>query len=139
VVAVVLVIEARRVDVPAPVPPAEVAAACAALPAALPEQVESQSRRPTSPASSLTAAWGDPAIVLRCGVPRPAALEPTSEVVEVNGVEWFGEPTADGYVFTTTGRVANVEVRVPNAYAPEVNPLTDLAAAVTENIPLLVR
>jgi hypothetical protein len=37
----------------------------------LPEQVEGQQRRDVEPAGPLAAAWGDPAIVLRCGVGPP--------------------------------------------------------------------
>ncbi|KWX09858.1 hypothetical protein TR74_07120, partial [Carbonactinospora thermoautotrophica] len=85
--------------------------------------------------SPLVAAWGDPPIVLRCGVPVPAAYQPTSQVVTINGVDWFPEQLTRGYVFTTVGRVANVEVSVPDAYAPEVNPLVDLAGAVADKVP----
>ena len=111
------------------------ASACAALGPALPASLDGQDRRDTRPDSSLTAAWGAPPIVLRCGVPRPAAYEPTAAVVEVEGVAWLPERTAEGYVFTTTGRVAYVELRVPAAYAPEVNALVDLAPVVRERVP----
>lgn len=82
------------------------------------------------PESGLTAAWGGPAIVLRCGVPVPARLVPTSQLVIVNGVDWFSEQHPDGWTFTATGRQAYVEVVVPAEYAPEVNPLVDLTAPV---------
>jgi hypothetical protein len=49
----------------------------------------------------------------------------------VNGVGWFSEDAEGGVLFTTVGRVVFVEVGVPHAYAPEVNPLVDLAAAVS--------
>ncbi len=82
----------------------------------LPDAVQEGERRPTSPESDLTAAWGDPVIVLRCGVSSPAAYDPTAQLVEVNGVEWFPEELEHGYRFTTFGRSAFVEVTVPDRY-----------------------
>ena len=101
----------------------------------LPGELDGQDRRETRPDSPLTAAWGDPPIVLRCGVPRPAAYNPTATLVEVDGVAWLPERTDEGYVFTTARRVADVEVRVPRAYAPEVDPLVDLAPVIRERLP----
>lgn len=94
-----------------------------------------QALRETGPESSLTAAWGDPAIVVRCGVPRPAALEPTSQLTSVNGVDWFAEELTGGYLFTTYGRQTYVEVSVPADYAPEIAPVTELTTAVAATIP----
>jgi hypothetical protein len=123
------------IDVSPPSPEASAAAACETLAASLPDTVQDGERRETSPESDLTAAWGDPAVVLRCGVSSPAAYEPTAELVEVNGVEWFPEELERGYRFTTFGRSAFVEVTVPDRYRPEVNALVDLAAAVEAAVP----
>ena len=56
--------------------------ACTQLTADLPEQVAEQKSRSTAPESPLTAAWGEPAILLRCGVPRPEALTAASRAGE---------------------------------------------------------
>jgi hypothetical protein len=120
-------------------PPADGPAAqpCAALHRSLPEELDGRERRETSPASQLTTAWGDPAVVLRCGVDRPAALTATSEVLEVDGVEWFLEERPAAFVFTTVGRTPYVQVRVPTATPREraVAPLVDLAGPVEETLP----
>ena len=118
-----------------PAADASTRAVCARVTAALPQSVAGQDRRATTPQGP-TAAWGDPPIVLRCGVPRPAALTPTSQLLTVDGVDWFAEPLTGGYLFTTYGREANVEVAVPAAYAPESGPLADLAAAVAASVPV---
>jgi hypothetical protein len=123
------------IDVSPPSPEASAAAACEALADNLPDTVQDGERRPTSPESELTAAWGNPEIVLRCGVPSPAAYEPTAQLVEVDGVEWFPEELERGYRFTTFGRSAFVEVVVPDRYQPEVNALVDLAPAVDAAVP----
>lgn len=103
---------------------------CADLAAQLPDTLAGQNSRPTDPESVLTTAWGDPAIIVRCGVPRPEALEPTSQLTSVNGVDWFPEELTRGYLFTTYGRRVYVEVTVPDDYAPEIGPVTELSAAV---------
>lgn len=134
-----LLLSARRVAIDVPTPDAASERVCGSFSTVLPRTVEGQGRRAARPRSPLTAAWGDPAIVLRCGVAQPARLELTSELIEVDGVEWFAEQSAEGYVFTTVRRAANVEVRVPRAYAPEVNPLTDFAGAVQARLAPLPR
>lgn len=125
-----------------PEPPGPAAADCRTLHPLLPEEIEGNGREEREPVSEYTAAWGDPPMELRCGVPRPEVLtpgsehyNPTADAVEVNGVEWLLEELPDGYRFTTTGRTAFVEMTVPDRYAPEVGPLTDLAGPVREAVP----
>ncbi len=88
---------------------------CAAVAAAFPAEVARQSRRTTQAGG--TGAWGDPAVVARCGVP---ALAPTEvECLEVDGVGWIPQALSDGTRFTTFGTDPSLEVLVPAAYAPE--------------------
>jgi hypothetical protein len=108
---------------------------CAELLKALPATVMGQGHRTVSPVSALAAAWGNPAIVLRCGVPTPAMLQPTSRCDVVNGVGWFSREDADhNWVFTTIGRTSKVELRVPGNYSPAADALIDVAAAIKDNI-----
>jgi hypothetical protein len=130
------------VKIAAPSPSAKAATLCRSLNRALPGTVDGLSRRTVEPDSGLTAGWGDPTVALRCGVPRPDVLtpgnakyDPTSDAAVVNGVSWLVQQLTDGYRFTTTDRETFVEVTVPGKYAPEVDPLTDLAAAVKKTIP----
>jgi hypothetical protein len=134
------------VSVSPPAPPAAVPELCQALHAALPQAVDGLRQRTTAPASPYTAAWGDPAVVLRCGTPSPDVLtpgnahyNPTTDAAEINGVDWLVEQQPQGaYRFTTTDREAWVEVFVPSKYAPQVNPLTDLAPAINKTLPTTV-
>jgi hypothetical protein len=119
----------RTVAMTDPNPPAAVREACSAVMAALPATVLDQSRRTVEP-GALSAAWGDPTITLRCGVDKPPGLGDASECFEVNGVGWFAEEADGGYLFTTIGRSAYVQVGVPTQYAPEANALVDVAEAV---------
>jgi hypothetical protein len=106
---------------------------CRRLHHALPPAVDGRDSRDTEPASTRTAAWGDPPVVLRCGVRRPAGLTPTSEVIEVDGVAWFLAEREGAFVFTTVGRRPYVEVRVPAETPREqaTAPLVDLAPALS--------
>ena len=114
--------------VPAPsttLAPAQ-APACGALLAALPDEVDpGVRRRPVQDDDGRTAAWGDPAVVLRCGVQESDRPE---EPAQVNGVLWSVRDIGAGFLWTTQGRVPVVSVEVPDAYengAELVNPLAE--------------
>jgi Protein of unknown function (DUF3515) len=124
-----------KVAVSDPAPDAATAAICTNLMGDLPKQVLDQGRRTVEP-GRFSAAWGKPAIVLRCGVGAPPGLTPTSECLEINGVGWFGEEATGGMIFTTIGRPAYVEVLVPTKYAPESGALVDLGGAVAAHDPV---
>lgn len=125
--------------VPVPVPDARTAAYCDALQTQLPQKVDGLSRHDLKPRSRLTAGWGDPSIVMRCGVPRPAVdNDQNADAVEVDGVGWSIEPRSGGsFRLTTTLRQVYVEVTLPKRYAGDLGPLTDLAGAVKHTIPTL--
>jgi hypothetical protein len=111
---------------------------CRNLDEALPSTVDDQERRDPSPESALTAGWGNPAIILRCGVERPEKMSDTeADGVEVNGVGWLLEKQRDGsFRFTTALRKAYVEVSIPeDRTADGLAPLVDLASAVKKTIP----
>jgi hypothetical protein len=116
-------------------PSGPTAAACGELARHLPATVTGQTRRPVDPVSATTAAWGADPVVLRCGVGTPAALLPTSELTTVDGIDWLPEHINHGYRYTTVGRVAGVEVTVPDTYQPEVNALVDLSASILADDP----
>lgn len=129
------------VQVAAPHPDTGTRRLCGALSRRLPARLDGHARRAVSPRSPLTAAWGDPPIVLRCGVPLPAGMAPTAELTVVNGISWFpagsaapGSASGSGpAVFTEVGRQARVEVTVPASgepAAPVLVRLSDLIAAV---------
>lgn len=102
----------------------------------LPSTLDDAVRRDHEPAISTAATWGSPPIVLRCGVPLPAEYRSDAQLFEVNEVAWLAVEGEGGYFFTTVDRVAHVEVAVPDDYTPEAAALADLAAAITEAVPL---
>ena len=125
-----------EVPLPDPAPSGAAAFTCASLHSGLPDHVDGQGVTASTPVSSWTSAWGDPAITLRCGVPTPAALKPDSQLLVVDGVSWLPEKLTQGYLFTTVGRSVNVEIAVPDAYSPEADALADLSPAVAKLDPV---
>lgn len=123
--------------VPAPSPESKTAKRCRPLIGAVPGEVKGQPQRTTEPSSHLTAAWGDPAITLACGVSKPSGMNPASKCWEVNGVGWYAAKRDGSYRFTTIGRRVFVQVTVPNKYSPQADALVDLAAAVKKHDPLV--
>ncbi|WP_116243793.1 DUF3515 domain-containing protein [Nocardiopsis sp. FIRDI 009] len=110
---------------------------CAAFVASLPDTLMDAERATVRPESELTAAWGDPPIGVRCGVPRPSALAPDSVLQEVNGVPWLPLPADDPTMYVAVGHTAYVELTVPPTHGPPAAALTTLSAAVEEHIPAL--
>jgi hypothetical protein len=131
-----------------PSPTDDVRAMCTDLIRSLPTTVaDDLDARSVEPSDALAGAWGDPAVVLRCGVQEPAALKPTSACFEVNGVGWLatqdgkevsGDAPVDATMtFTTIGRAAYVEVTVPPMDDHlAVDPLPALAMPIQQTIPL---
>lgn len=85
----------------------------------------------------VAAAWGDPPIILRCGVEQPAALRPDSPCHDVNGVGWLAEQHGEDWMFTTIGRTYHVSVEVPADYQPAAEALADLADVVARHDPVV--
>jgi hypothetical protein len=111
------------------------AQACQRLVDALPHTVADQPARDVD--GRYGAAWGDPPIVLRCGVGRPTSFDELSSCQITNEIAWYipeeqiiGGPV--DIVMTTIGRSVNVEVQLPAEYFPPANAMVDLADAVTE-------
>jgi hypothetical protein len=125
------------VAVSLPSPPPDQVKVCRALHRALPDKVSGLPLRGTDPASDLTAAWGsgDDAVVLRCGIPRPAQMsDPRLAAVDADGVSWLAEEPSSGWRFTTTYRVAYVQVTLGPGHQ-DGTLIAQLAAAVRKTDP----
>jgi hypothetical protein len=117
---------------------------CQNLDTRLPPELDGLKRKDPEPRSALTAGWGSPAIILRCGVERPPKMidpkvaeghDPDAVAGGVNGVDWLMEERDDGsYRFTSASRLAYVEVTVRRT-ADRSAVLIDLAAAIKKAIP----
>lgn len=128
-----------KATITVPSPPKDTAALCGALHKALPQKLDGLRRNDPSPASELTAGWGDDGIVLRCGIPRPEKMnDPEADGVTVDGVNWLLEQLKGGFRFTTTYRKAYVEVTMHTGGgkpAGDIGWLTGLSGPVKETVP----
>lgn len=119
-------------------PPGNPAAAapCTKLLGALPVNLNGLPSRPALSTSPYVVAWGDPAVVLRCGVDRPKGLVPGSDhfTAGINGVFYWVDPDKSKQtVFTVIDRAVYVEVEVPATYAG--GPLAAVSDAVAKALP----
>jgi len=107
--------------------------ACAALLAALPDEIDPGVRRravTTDPAR--TAAWGDPAVTLECGVPEP---DRPDQPAQVNGVVWSVRDIGAGFRWTTAELAVFVAVDIPDAYQNGAELVNPLAAPLSTTLP----
>jgi hypothetical protein len=112
-----------------PAPDAATQAACVKVFAELPVQLDGLDPRKTETDSSFVAAWGNPAIVIRCGVAKSTLLNTpqAAQPIDVNGVIWQPDPQQSRTVYTSVDRSVTVEVTVP---AGQDQPLATLAPAL---------
>lgn len=110
---------------------------CQRLLRALPRHVSDQPRRPVT-GSTYAAAWGDPPIVLRCGVGRPRGYDRFSACQTANGIDWFVPSSAFNdehadVLMTTLYRRPAVSVHLPATYRPPVAAMVDLAGTIKQH------
>jgi hypothetical protein len=95
-----------------------------------------------TPATPFVVAWGDPPVVLRCGVDRPADLEPGSGAQFILGGNRAGpfydvQRAGSANVWTTVDRAAYISITVPTEYA--AGPLPPLSRAIAKALPAVCR
>jgi hypothetical protein len=95
--------------------------ACAAFADALPDTLGDEEREDIEPANAPAAAYGDPPIVVTCGVGAPEGFGPGAQCEVVNDVAWY--IPADQYddldldlVITTAWHAPRVQVVMPADY-----------------------
>ena len=113
-------------------------AACAKIIEKLPVTLSSLAARRVFSASTNIVAWGDPAVVLRCGVARPASISAGSGDLFVGfggtsaqTVYWLPQSAKKATTFTAVDRAVYVEVVAPAKYGGDsiMTPLSDAIAA----------
>ncbi len=138
-VAVVAGLIAARLDRPDPltvsVSPvdAEAKRACAHLVDALPSRLGALPARRVTGSSRAAAAWGNPPVVLRCGLPPRAG--PVGDLLTLDRVDWTFEADNTGVTWWTVRRRVTVEVRVPGRYDSQGPLLAMLSPALLRTVP----
>ncbi|WP_462417843.1 DUF3515 family protein [Kytococcus sp. Marseille-QA3725] len=110
-------------------------AACREAAGKFPESVAGAVEQPVpEDAADSAAAWGNPAIVARCGAADPGPT--TDRCLTVRGVDWVVQDLDDGIALVTYGRTPALEVLVPSRYpqsADLVASFADAAKSLEDN------
>lgn len=123
--------------VPLPVPtlPEASVGVCREVIAHLPTTVLGQARRlVTGPEQN--AAYGQPPVVVACGVPA-LTVAPTESLVQISGVCWLSRADGtDATAWTTVDRVVPVRVTVPGAADGSAQVAAAFTTAIRDNDPV---
>ncbi len=98
--------------------PGATSPACAALTAALPDQLGGLPRRQLvqgdDPQLAGVAAWGEPAVILRCGLPTPQELTCSAAVQQVDQVTWLPLTGGGATTYLAVDRSVRVALTIPD-------------------------
>jgi hypothetical protein len=120
------------VEVPPVTPAAD--AACPGLMEGLPLELLGDPSRRVDSDSPFAYAWGEPPVVLVCGVDRPAGWTVGESAIQINGVQWYVDTDdPDTTVWTAVDRSVYVDVRVPASV--DSAPVTALTMHIAEALP----
>lgn len=109
---------------------------CSELMPKLPIDLDEQPLRELIAGEPGVAAWGDPAIVLRCGLPNPVELTCSAQLTRFTGadgtaVEWLRIAEGSSVTFLAVDRPVRIAVTVPDAVGiSPVQQLSDLIGGV---------
>ncbi|MBN1096303.1 DUF3515 domain-containing protein [Blastococcus sp. TML/C7B] len=121
-----------QLDVP-PVPP-EAEEPCTALMGALPLELAGEQSRRIDSDSPFVYAWGEPPVVLECGVDRPDGWVVGASAIQINGVQWYVDTSdPETTVWTVVDRPVYVAVRLPASV--DSAPVTALTTALAGALP----
>ncbi len=71
-------------------------------------------------------------MTLQCGVAGP---DPTAEPLVIDGVGWVVTTVTGGRLWTSTGRLVGIAVRVPDAYTSQAEQVTPLSEVIAKAVP----
>ncbi|WP_237495558.1 DUF3515 family protein [Modestobacter sp. L9-4] len=132
-----------QVDTPDVTPAADLA--CPVLMGQLPLDIAGETSRQVQSDSPFAYAWGEPPVVLVCGVEPPAGyVVGGPQTFIVSGTEWFVDTTDPAvFVWTTVDRNVPVQVRVPStsdsAIPTALSPIIATALPYVEPAPAPAR
>jgi hypothetical protein len=120
------------VEVPPVTPEAE--ASCPGLMSTLPLELTGELSRQVDSDSLFAYAWGEPPIVLVCGVDRPAGFVVGVSAIQIEGVQWYVDTTdPDTTVWTTIDRPVYVQITLPASV--DSAPVTSLSPEIAAALP----
>ncbi|MEO3924617.1 DUF3515 family protein [Micromonosporaceae bacterium B7E4] len=110
------------------------ATVCRALLSRLPATLRDLGQRPVTAGPEQNAAYGDPAITLACGVPRPT-VPAVADLWMVNRVCWLTEHRDGGLVLTTVDREVPVRLSVPAGQEQTVQWAAPVSESLVASVP----
>jgi hypothetical protein len=120
------------VEVPPVTPEAD--ASCPGLMSELPLDLNGEPSRRVDSDSPFAYAWGEPPIVLVCGVDRPAGWVAGVSAIQINGVQWYVDTSdPESTVWTTVDRPVYVQVSLPASV--DSAPVTVLSTPIGAALP----
>jgi Protein of unknown function (DUF3515) len=120
------------VDVPPVTPAAD--ASCPALMGLMPLELTGEPSRRVQSDSPFAYAWGEPPIVLVCGVERPAGFVVGTAAIQINGVQWYVDTSdPESTVWTTIDRPVYVQITLPASV--DSAPVTALSTPIGQALP----
>ena len=112
---------------------------CDTLLEELPDELDGLQRVDVTPDGAPALAWGDPAVVVTCGVAMPEDFDEMSPCEEINGVGWFVRP--DEYAdndsaldMTSIGFYPAVRLQVPPEHRPPAGFLVAVSDAIKASL-----
>jgi hypothetical protein len=129
----------QRADLPplpVEVPPAtpEAEASCPGLMSTLPLELTGELSRQVESDTLFAYAWGEPPIVLVCGVDRPAGFVAGVSAIQIEGVQWYVDTSdPDTTVWTTIDRPVYVQITLPASV--DSAPVTSLSPEIAAALP----
>jgi hypothetical protein len=130
-------------EIDAPDLSAQDAAACRSLVEALPDTLAGHDRDDATGDTEYGAAWGDPAIVLTCGVGKPDGFTDTATCVQVNTTGWYVPDSVllsdDQSLDVTTTEMnysPRVQLFIPGDYRPDgfTNGTGEIGAVIEQQL-----
>ena len=124
----------------APLPaPSAGSADCTRLLTALPEKLDGgemgalERRQLAAPVPAGAAGWGEPPVVLRCGLDRPAELTATSRLLDISGVQFLEIANPGMSTWVAVDRPVYVVVALPPTSGS--GPLQQIATVISNTLP----
>ncbi|HEV7189054.1 MAG TPA: DUF3515 domain-containing protein [Blastococcus sp.] len=121
---------------PVAVPPVtpEADASCPALMKTVPLELAGKQSRRVKSDSPYAYAWGDPPVVLICGVGRPKGYVAGAALIQINGVSWYVDTSnPDTTVWTAVDRPVYVQMSLPSSV--DSAPVTALTPQIAAALP----
>lgn len=113
---------------------------CSELSTALPAELGGLKRRTLVGEADGSAAWGDPAIILRCGLPTPAELDCSSKLIAISDannvarVQWLQRSEGGQTTYLATDRPVRIALTLPDGTGTDaIQQLTSVISGVMKS------